>query len=80
MNEVLQYKTIPVTRHAAHLAKISNLMLYTLDNGFKGEPVEDRERHLTHALKDSKLQIDKAAGKGIIRCSNRHWYKFDYAE
>jgi hypothetical protein len=68
-------------RHAAkHADRISNARVFTLDNHFSGEPYTGTAAALIeHTLRfGTKIQINKAAGKGRIRHHGNHWLEFDY--
>ncbi len=66
-------KTIPTNRIAAFLPKIKNVKVYSLDNGFKGEP-----SNIDWAVKlGAKFKTDGA--KGVARCHSNLWYEFEVA-
>lgn len=67
-------KTIAKNRVAAFLPKIANVTVYSLDNGFKGEPAT-----IEWAVKlDAKFMWD-GKSKGKARCHSNLWYEFEVA-
>lgn len=66
-------KTIAKNRIAKFLPRISNITMYSLDNGFNGAPVSN----LDWAIKmDAKFVWD-GTSKGKARCHSNLWYEFD---
>ena len=76
----MTYQTIQSRHIGKHLDKISNMTVFSLENGFSGKPVADQAGALAFAIGrlGCKLQVSKTEGKGRIRAHGNLWYEFDY--
>lgn len=73
--------TIPKNRVADFLQKVTSAKVYTLDNYFRGEPVQDLAHMREWAIKlQGKVRIVKAAHTGQIYYHSNHWVDFTYAD
>lgn len=74
-----RFKTVQCRYDAKYRPLVTNLVVYTLDNYFKGELVEDTNRALEYALDrlDTRMQVNATKNKGRIHVHSNCWYEFD---
>jgi hypothetical protein len=68
-------KTIQKRCIKNHVARFSNIRMYSLENNFTGEPIK---KISDYSLTNGKLQVDEVAKKGHLRVHSNLWYEFDY--
>jgi hypothetical protein len=72
---LMSLKTIQKRCVINHLSRISNIRIYSLENGFVGELIK---KISDYSLQNGKLRVDEDTHKGHLRVHSNLWYEFDY--